>query len=89
METIKQHSKGGAVVTQRWCRYDTEPKHTTRRVCVCICDMKTAHSTVGSGDKDTMMDIFVFKNSAAGQSGQTIFYHFIYFPSSKTVLRPW
>lgn len=36
METIKQHSKGGTVVTQQWCRYVTKPKHTTRRACVCI-----------------------------------------------------
>lgn len=44
METIKQHSKGGTVVTQQWCRYVTKLKHTTRRVCVCMCvsayDMK-------------------------------------------------
>lgn len=36
METIKQHSEGGAAVTQQWCRYVTKPKHTTRRVCVCV-----------------------------------------------------
>ena len=37
METIKQHSKGGTVVTQQWCRYVTELKHTTRRARVCVC----------------------------------------------------
>lgn len=25
METIKQHSEGGTVVTQQWCGYVTEP----------------------------------------------------------------
>lgn len=89
METIKQHSKGGTVVTQRWCRYVTKPKHTTRRACVCVCVCiryeETAHSIVGSGVKDTTMKVFLFKNSCWAE-GQAILTLFLLFPVSENSL---
>lgn len=64
--------------------------NTPPGVCVCACayDIKTAHSTVGSGVKDTMMKVFICKNSAAVQRAQTIYNAFLLFPILENSLKP-